>query len=128
MIKIYSIYKKTSAREHLSHSGSLSIYVATLLQALPLTMSLYISPMINIGDVQRNISTQSIGCNACTVNISPPNVTITTCPIRIMNATSRKLPECLMSWNALLPLMNALALNMFQNCMNTNTVKNTDNS
>ena len=100
---------------------------------LPLTRhyflkSLRISPIQNTTDVLPIIIAQSISFKTVTLNISPPNVTISHCPPMMIKATNKNPPLLSSEANADFSLINALALNMFQNCSITKMVKNNESS
>ena len=66
---------------------------------------------------------QSFSARLVTLNISPPKVTMRYCPIKIIKVTNTNPLLLAMELNAVFPVMNALALNKFQNCSNTKIVK-----
>ena len=69
---------------------------------------------------------QSLADSGVTLNISPPKLTISICPTIISNPIPINPLHFHMHENADVPVANALALNMFQNCNMTNMVKNND--
>ena len=83
----------------------------------------YISPIHKTDEVATKIYTQSIGCKGVTLNNAPPKLTIKICPARIMRVTHRNpLHEAKRS-KADCTFPKAFALNIFQNCKNTNMEK-----
>ena len=79
-------------------------------------------------DVVTTIMSQSLALRLVTLNISPPNCTISICPTKMTAAMIMNPLQSLILASADLPVMNALALNMFQNCNITKMVKNKLNS
>ena len=78
--------------------------------------------------VETIISTHDNVSKAFTRNISPPKDVISHCPSKIRAEIDRKFLHLLSSEKADLADLNALALNIFQNCKRTNRLKNTDNA
>lgn len=87
-----------------------------------------ISPIQSTGEVAARMIPQSAQRSGTTLNISPPTVTISHWPANMTNAINRNPPDRPSPAKADLPLINALALNMFQNCNSTKIVKKSDNS
>ena len=87
-----------------------------------------ISPTITTADVASVSCHQSFMLNGVTLNISPPKLTMSICPTIISSPTKINPRHFQIHENADVPVANALALNMFQNCSITNMVKNIDNS
>ena len=85
------------------------------------------SPIHSTIEVPAMMIAQSSGLMGVTLNILPPTVTINTCPTSMITAISPK-PLQPLKWNAERPVLNARALNIFQNCSITNMVKNILNS
>ena len=77
------------------------------------------------------IRSQSPKGKQTTSNISPPKVTISTCPTRMIAKVKTK-PLAIFfvykPFNADASVIKALALKMFQNCIKTKIVKSNDNS
>lgn len=87
------------------------------------------SPIHRTMEVPAKIRPQSVQLSGTTLNILPPKVTMRYCPARMSRATRPKPPMLApMRAKALLCVLNALALNMFQNWRRTKTVKNRDSS
>ena len=83
----------------------------------------YISPIHKTAEVATKIYTQSFGCKGVTLNNAPPKLTIKICPAKIMRVTHRNpLHEANRS-KADCTFPKAFALNIFQNCKNTNMEK-----
>ena len=70
---------------------------------------------------------QSVNGNGMTPKKRPPSCTIAIWPAKIIAATDVN-PRQPLRLKAELPVANALTLNMFQNCMKTKIVKNTESS
>ena len=80
-------------------------------------------------EVPPRMRPQSVQLSGTTLNIFPPKVTMTYCPARMRNATRPNPPMLApMREKALLFVLNALALNMFQNWRSTKMVKNRESS
>ncbi len=86
-----------------------------------------ISPIHSTIEVAEIIMAQSVMESGTTLKNLPPICTIAICPTRMKRAISSKPPQSFM-WKAERPVEKALALNIFQNCRNTNMVKNSDSS
>ena len=87
-----------------------------------------ISAIHSTVDVEAIIVSQLFSDRGVTLNIVPPNVTIRYCPAIIISATNKKLLLLNNPLNADAPLIKAFALNIFQNCSITKSVKNHDSS
>lgn len=81
------------------------------------------SPIHNTRDVAAMIIPQSLASKGTVRNTSPPNVTIRICPANIIPATIIKPKLSFIPAKADFPVWKAFALNIFQNCSKTNTVK-----
>ena len=87
------------------------------------------SPNHKTREVPAKMRPQSVQLRGTTLNILPPKVTMRYCPARISRATRPKPPMLApMRAKALWCVLNALALNMFQNWSRTKMVKNRDSS
>ena len=87
------------------------------------------SPNHRTREVPAKMRPQSVQLRGTTLNIFPPKVTMRYCPARISRATRPKPPMLApMRAKALWCVLNALALNMFQNWSRTKMVKNRDSS
>ena len=86
------------------------------------------SPIHKTREEDPIIIAQSLKDKGITLNISPPKVTIRYWPIKISNATSKKLLLSFKLAKAERPSIKAFALNIFQNCSITKKLKNHDKS
>ena len=83
---------------------------------------------MNTIEVDKMSCHQSSMLKGVTPNISPPKVTMRICPTAMRRPTPINPVHFPIAANADVPVANALALNMFQNCSITNMVKKSDSS
>ena len=85
------------------------------------------SPIHRTTEVEVTMINQSERLRGETLNILPPHCTMIICPTNINKAITPK-PLQPFKWKALRPVAKARALNMFQNCIITKSVKKMLNS